>query len=124
MKQLSRLPQELFALRATEFMRRDSTDKAMAKRRGIALQDQLSPGGECRQLATQPSQHSPDSTVSEGPLVNVALARRRYVACRSVAGTHCFSIGLSIVLDISGGQTEQCWTRVAFIREYENRDNR
>jgi hypothetical protein len=124
MKQLSRLAKELFALRATEFMRRDGTDKAMASGRRITLHDQFSPGGECRQLAPQPSQHPPDSTVSEGPFVNVALARRRYIACRSVAGTHCFSIGLSIILDISGGQTEQRWTRVAFIREYENRDNR
>ena len=47
MKQLSRLTQEQFSLRATVLMRRDGTDKSMAGRVGMVLQDQRSPDREC-----------------------------------------------------------------------------
>ncbi len=124
MKQLSRLTQELFALRATEFMRCDGTDEAMASGRGIALQDQFSPGGKRDQLAPHPSQHPPDAAVVERTFINVASAGRCHVACHSAAGTGRFSIRLLVILDVNGGQMKQRWTRVAFIREYENRDNR
>jgi hypothetical protein len=39
MKQLTRLPQELFPLRATELVRRDGAHEAMAGGGGIALLD-------------------------------------------------------------------------------------
>ena len=106
MKQLARLSQELFALRAAELVRRDGTDKAMTGGRGIALLDQISSGGESSQLAPYPSQPPPDGAVVECSLVDVASAGRGHVACDSVAWTGGAPIRLPDVLDVTGGQRE------------------
>ena len=124
MKQPARLTQESFALRAAELVRRDSSHEAMTSGRGIALQDQLSCCGERGDLRSQPSQHPPDGAVIERPLVNVLSVGPCHVADDSVARLDRFPIRLPIVFDVSGGQLEERWTGVAFIREYENRDNR
>jgi len=106
MKQLTRFPQELFTLRATELVRRDGAHEAMAGGGGIALLDQFSSGGECGQLAPHPSQQPPDGAVVERSLVNVASAGRCHIACRSVAGTGRLPIRLPAILDVTGGQKE------------------
>jgi len=124
MKQLTRVPQELFALRAAELVRRDGTDEAMASRTWMVLQNQFSPGGECGQLAPHPSQHPPDGAVVECPLVNASRSGRSHIANDSVARTDGFAIRLPNVFNVSGGQMEERWPGIAFIREYENRDNR
>jgi hypothetical protein len=124
MKQLARVPQKLFALWAAELVRRDGTDESMASGRGIALQDQLSCCGQRGNLCSQPSQHPPDGAVVESPLVNVVSVGPCHIADDSVAGLGRFPIRLPVILDVSGGQLKERWPGVAFIREYENRDNR
>ena len=124
MQQLSGLTQELFALSATGLVRCDGTDKSMASRVGIVLQDQLSADRECGQLAAQPSQHPPEGAVVERPLVNFVSVGRCYVANDTVARLGRLAIGLGVVLEVSSGQMEKCRTGVAFIGEYESRDNR
>jgi hypothetical protein len=124
MKQPARLTQDLFALRATEFVRRDGSDKSMAGRAWMMLQDQFSPGGKRYQLAPQPSQHPPEGAVVERSLVNFLSAGRCHVANDAVTRLGRFPIRLPVLLDVRGGQMEKCWTGVAFIGEYENRDNR
>ena len=106
MKQLPRLPQELFALRAAELMRRDGTHEAMAGAGGIALLDQISSGGESSQLAPHPSQQPPDGAVVERSLVNASRAGRCYVAGDSTTGAGRFPISLLVFLDVTGGQRE------------------
>jgi len=106
MKQLTRLPQELFALRTTELVRRDGAHEAMAGGGGISLLDQLSSGGERSQLAPHPSQQPPDGAVIERSFVNVACAGRCYVPGDSIAGAGRSSIRLPILLDVTGGQRE------------------
>ena len=106
MKQLTRLPQELFALRAAELMRRDGTHEAMAGGGGIALLDQISSGGESSQLAPHPSQQPPDGAVVERSLVNVASAGRCHVPGDSSTGAGRFAIRLPVLLDVTGGQRE------------------
>ena len=124
MKQPARLTQDLFALRATELVRRDGSDKSMAGGKGIALLDQRSPDRECGQLAPHPSQHPPECAVVECSLVNARRIGRCHVADDSVARLGRLPIRLPVVLNVSGGKMEKCWTGVAFIGEYENRDNR
>ena len=106
MKQLTRLPQELFALRTTELVRRDGAHEAMAGGGGISLLDQLSSGGERSQLAPHPSQQPPDGAVIERSFVNASRAGRCYVAGDSSTGTGRFAIRLPVSLDVTGGQRE------------------
>jgi len=90
----------------------------------MVLQDQFLTGRECGQLAAHPSQHPPERAVIEGALVNALSTRRCQVADDSLARLGRLPIGLPVVLEVSGGQMKKCWTGVAFIGEYENRDNR
>lgn len=106
MKQLARLPQQLFTLRAAKLMRRNGTHEAMAGGGGIALLNQRSSSGECDQLTPQPSQQPPDGAVIERSLVNVASAGRCHVACDSSTGAGRFPIRLPVLLDVTGGQRE------------------
>lgn len=106
MKQLARLPQELFTLRAAELMRRDGAHEAMARGGGIALLNQRSSSGECDQLAPHPSQQSPDGAVIERSLVNVASAGRCHIARDASTGAGRFPIRLPVLLDVTGGQRE------------------
>ncbi len=103
MKQLTRLPQELFPLRAAELVRRDGAHEAMAAGGGIALLDQFSSGGECDQLAPHPSQQPPDGAVVERSLVNASRAGRCHVACDWSTGAGRLPIRLPILLDVTGG---------------------
>lgn len=106
MKQLTRLPQELFTLRATVLMRRDGTHEAMASGGGSTLLNQFSSDGECDQLTPYPSQQPPDGAVIECSLVNVASAGRRHVAGDSSTGASRFPIRLPVLFDVTGGQRE------------------
>ena len=103
MKQLTRLPQKLFPLRATELVRRDGAHEAMAGGGGITLLDQFSSGGECDQLAPHPSQQPPDGAVVKRSLVNASRVGRCHVACDWSTGAGRLPIRLPILLDVTGG---------------------
>ena len=106
MKQLTRLPQELFALRAAELMRRDGAHEAMAGGGEIALLDQTSSGGESSQLAPHPSQQPPEGAVVERSLVNASRAGRCHVASDTSTRAGRLPIRLPILLEVTGGQRE------------------
>ena len=124
MEQLTRLAQEPPTLRAAELVRCYGPQETMAGgTRGVLLDQLAAPGQRC-QLAAQPTQHLPDRTVIQPALVDDSDSRRRLVASRPAAGSGRFTVGMPVVFQIAGSQEEQGWTGVAFIGEYESRDNR
>jgi hypothetical protein len=62
--------------------------------------------------------------VQKPSLVHGRGARWRLVGPRSTSRTGCFAIGLPVVLHVARGKIEQRRAGVAFIGEYESRDNR
>lgn len=124
MKQLSRSAQEQFTLPATELVRRHGPHKAMAGRAGVALLNQLAALGQGRQLGAQPSQHPPDGAVGQRPFINGRCISGRLVAPHPSSRTGRFPIGSLAILHVPGSQIEQRRTGIAFIGEYESRDNR
>ena len=124
MKQLSRSAQEQFPLPAAEFVRRDGPQKTMTGRAGVALLNQLAALGQGGQLGPQPSQHPPDGAVGQRSLVDGRGISGRLVAPHPSSRTGRFPIGSLAVLHVTGSQIEQRRPGIAFIREYESRDNR
>ena len=124
MKQLTRLAQKQFTLSTTELVWRDGPHKAMTGRARIVLLNQPTALGQGSQLAPQPSQHSPEGAVSQRSLVDGRGIHQRLVAPYPSSWTGRFPIGLLVVLNVTGGQREQCRAGVAFVGEYESRGNR
>ena len=125
MEYLTRLAEQPLPLRAAELLRRDDAHKAMAGRIRATLLDQPTPRGQGRQLASQPGQRSPKGAVVEKPpRIPRRHVRRILVNSWSASGTGRFAIALPVVLQIAGGEMQQGRPGVAFIGEYESRDNR
>jgi hypothetical protein len=103
MKQLTRSTQKQFTLSTTELIWRDGTHKAMTSRAGIVLLNRPTALGQGGQLASQPSQHPPESTVGQRSLVDDRRIRRRLVTSHPSFWTGRFSIGLFVVLDVTTG---------------------
>ena len=76
MEQLPGLAQESFPLQTTELMRRYGPYEAMTCGAGIVLLDELAAFGQRRQLAAQPTQHSPHRHVMKSPFINGRRAGR------------------------------------------------
>ncbi len=102
MKQLARLAQELFPLRATELVRRHGPHEAMTRGAGIVLLDQLASLGQRRQLAAQPTQHPPERHVMQGSFLDGRRASRRLITRHAALRAHCLTIRLPVVLHVGG----------------------
>jgi len=111
-------------LRAAELVRRYKAHETMAGRTRGVLLDQLAARGQRGQLAAQPTKHPPDGALIQPSLVDESRIRRCLVTSRPAVGSGRFTIGLAVVFQVAGGQKEQGRPGVAFIREYESRDNR
>ena len=102
----------------------DGTDKTMAGRIGVVLNDQTESQLQGRNLAPQPSEHSPHGHVIEGSFVDDRLFLWRQISNHAVGRTNGPPVRLPIVVEIASGEMKKRLTGVAFIREYENRGSR
>lgn len=127
MEQLTGGAQSLLALRAAELLRRHGAQEAVAGRTGVVLLDLLTAHRQGGGLRSQPGQKTPDRGVVQAQVVVDIVVRRtwrRLIFGPLPSRFGRLAVGLPVVLDVAAGQMEKSRAGVAFIGEYESRDNR